>query len=406
MNLRVQRNIFLKEIQKIQSITPIKGTKPILSCFLLETTETGLYLYATDLNVGLKVFLPAEITVQGKTCLPARVVYDIVRELPEGSVIDAVLEDNKRARFSCINSVFHVPYTDTTEFPPFPSFDVQQMHEVPLDLLVNMFEKINITVPVIEQKIYDAPAGALFAVDDKGIEMAGTDGLRMAYMRLDGVPFPIQMKTVIPKKLLDELPKMLADWDQSKKKHHKTTEKEASEGQAMEKNQVQEDAQEAEPEDERIAPRFGLTENNIFFSWPDNEVFACLMENKFPDYKEPIAVQNDKVIILDCERFRQAVRRVSLISEKKEWFIRFILSPGKMFLDSEKAEIGDAHDEIEIDYDGEPFEIGFNPRYILDFLSVIDSPQVSLEMTDNESLAILKPKDQDNIKFIIMPVRL
>jgi len=75
-------------------------------------------------------------------------------------------------------------------------------------------------------------------------------------------------------------------------------------------------------------------------------------------------------------------------------------------LDSESAEVGDAHDEIDIEYQGESLEIGFNPKYILDFLAVIDSPEVALEMKDNESLAILRPSDRENVKFIIMPVRL
>ena len=111
-------------------------------------------------------------------------------------------------------------------------------------------------------------------------------------------------------------------------------------------------------------------------------------------------------MIIDRDRFRQAVRRVSVITEKREWFILFRLHPGKLILDSESAEVGDAHDEIEVEYQGEPMEIGFNPKYILDFLSVIDSSEVALEMSDNESLAIMRPKEKENIKFIIMPVRL
>ena len=98
--------------------------------------------------------------------------------------------------------------------------------------------------------------------------------------------------------------------------------------------------------------------------------------------------------------------RITWLEEKKEWFIRFSLSPGKLAMDSESLEIGDAHDEVAVNYEGEPMEIGFNPKYILDFLSVIKTPEIILEMTDCESLAIVRPDGNEHIKFIIMPIRL
>ncbi|MBN2372199.1 DNA polymerase III subunit beta [bacterium] len=381
MELKIGRNGFLSEVQKIQNITPIKGTKPILSCFLLETSGDGVYLSATDLNVGIKVYVQAEVSIHGKVCLPAKVVYDILRELPENSSVDLLLEENNRLRFTCMNSLFHVPSVDTEEFPAFPVFETQIMHQIPLAILTDMFYKVNIAVPVVEQKLYGAPAGALFSGDSKGIEMVGTDGLRMAYVCSDKLNLPVNVTKVLPKKLLDELPKILPNIDKGKEKA-------------------------SDAPDKKGMIMVGLTENHIIFSWQNIIVFALLLENKFPDYKQPISVKNDKVVILDRERFRQSVRRVSLLSEKKDWFIHFRLSPGKFVLDSEDVDIGDALDKIEVDYNGEGIDIGFNPRYILDALSVIDDPEVSLEMSDNESLAILRPKDQENVKFIIMPVRL
>lgn len=246
---------------------------------------------------------------------------------------------------------------------------------------MDMFLKVNVAVPVFEQKLYNAPAGALFAVKDKGVEMVATDGHRMAYTYIEELGFPVQTAIVLPKKLLDEIPKILADIEKTKEK-----------------------SDEDKAEDHSV--KVGISGNHSIFILPRIQIFARLLENKFPDYRGPITAENDKLVIVNRDRFRQAVRRVSLITEKREWFILFKLMPGKLFLDSESADVGDAHDEIDVEYQGESLEIGFNPKYILDFLAVIDSPEVAFEMSDNESLAIMRPKDRENIKFIIMPIRL
>jgi DNA polymerase-3 subunit beta len=381
MELKINRDVFFKEIQKIQNITPIKGTKPILSYFLLEAIEKGIYVFATDLDVGMKIFINAEVSKPGQICLPARVVYDILRELPEKSSIEMILEENNRIRLVCMDSKFHVPGIMAMEFPTFPVLDTEELYPLSLEILLDMFVKINVAVPAFEQKLYNAPAGALFTINEKGIEMAGTDGHRMAYIYKEGVKLPIQATAVLPKKLLDELPKILTDWEKNRERP-------------------------SENGDKKDAIKIGLSGNHSIFSLPNVQIYARFLEKKFPDYKGPIAAYNEKLVIVDRDRFRQAVRRVSLITEKRDWFVLFKLFPGRLLLDSESAEAGDAHDEIDVEYQGEPLEIGFNPKYILDFLSVIESPEVALEMSDNESLAILRPSDKENVKFIIMPVRL
>jgi DNA polymerase-3 subunit beta len=244
-----------------------------------------------------------------------------------------------------------------------------------------MFIKVNVAVPVFEQKIYNAPPGALFTINEGGIEMAGTDGHRMAYISKEGVKLPIQANGVLPKKLLDELPKILTDFDKNKERDSENGEK-------------------------KDAVKIGLSGNHSIFSLSNIQIYARFLEKKFPDYKGAITANNEKLVIIDRDRFRQAIRRVSLITEKRDWFVLFKFFPGKLILDSESAEAGDAHDEIDVEYQGDPLEIGFNPKYILDFLSVIESPEVALEMNDNESMAILRPSDKKNVKFIIMPVRL
>ena len=158
MELSINREAFLKEVQKIQSITPIKGTKPILSSFLLEATAEGIYMSATDLDVGLKILINAEVADNGSICLPARVVYDIVRELPEKSSIGMKLEENNRLRLQCQHSVFHVPGIAADEFPPFPELDVKKLHPINLKILLDMIVKVNVAVPAVTLPSHD-PSG-------------------------------------------------------------------------------------------------------------------------------------------------------------------------------------------------------------------------------------------------------
>lgn len=387
MKLNIKTKVFLKGIQKIKNVIPLKNNRlPILVHFLFEVVKDGVYLFGTDLTIGIKLFIPANVFDLGAICLPLNRLLNILKELPKDSIIEICLDKEKNLlQLKTDHSLFVIPGMVSDLFPAFPSFDEKQMTNILLEKLYDIFNLTNIAIPFEMQRLDNAPAGLLLVKKDNGIEAVGTDGHQMVYIYMKDMDLLISSPIILPKSLLNKFFKLI-EWKKSKiKKKTIFSEKRINNFDTI---------------------RIGIFDNFCIFSWPNTQIFARLLENKFPDYKGPISVENDKLLIIDKDRFRQAVRRVSLITEKKEWFTLFKLSSGKLILDSESAEIGNAHDEIDIEYEGESMEIGFNSKHILDFLTVIDSPEVVLEMSDNESLAIIRPKERENIKFVIVPVRI
>jgi len=382
MELTINRNLFLKHVQKMQGIVNTRSIDHLLSYFLMETKHEGVTIFATDKNIGLKTFIPAQIEAEGVTCLPGKIVFDILRELPKDTDVHLASEGNGRMIFSCQQSIFHVPETLPDEFPEFPEYSNDVGSNISANLLGSCFKAITVTVPWVEQPLYHAPPGALFEIKEGVLEIAGTDGHRMSYLKKRDVPVSDTISMVIPKKILEELPKIVEDGDEIQNR------------------------QQAEG-DEGATLRAIFNDNNIIFISGKTQIFCRLLENKFPNFKARLNQFMDKRIVINKESLRQVVRRVALISEKDEWLIKLeITGEGKLILDSEGSSVGDAHDELNINYTGEPLTIGLNPKFVLDFLNVIDSPEIVLELNNHKAPIFLSPHGMEDLKYIMMPIDL
>ncbi|MGA1825605.1 MAG: DNA polymerase III subunit beta [bacterium] len=383
MELTINRNIFLKNVQKMQGIFSTRAIDHLLSYFLMEAKNGGVTIFATDSNMGFRTFIPASIEEEGVTCLPGKIVFDILRELPKDIDIHLASEGNGRMIFSCKQSVFHVPEAMPDDFPEFPEYSNDAGNDIPANLLGSCFKAITVTVPWVEQPLYHAPPGALFEIKGGVLEIAGTDGHRMSYLKKKEVPVSDNVSMVIPKKILEELPKIV-EYDDEMKQNTEQTE-------ADEKPQI----------------RAIFNDNHIIFISGKTQIFCQLLENKFPNFKARLNQFMDKRIVINKESLKQVVRRVALISEKDEWLIKLeITGDGKLVLDSEGSSVGDAHDELDINYIGEPLTIGLNPKFILDFLNVIESPEIVLELNNQKAPIFLSPHGMEDLKYIMMPIDL
>ena len=152
MELRVGRDEFLKGVNTVHNVAVIKGTKPILSHLLLQAEENRIYLYGTDLQVGIKTEVEAQILKDGSICLSAKMMSDLLRELPTESEVHFLLEEKNQVKITCGEICFHLLGLPADEFPPFPAYDSAEMVSIPNNSLREMILKISITVPMIEQK--------------------------------------------------------------------------------------------------------------------------------------------------------------------------------------------------------------------------------------------------------------
>ena len=371
MKLKIGRDEFLKGVNTVHNVAVIKGTKPILSHLLLQAKDNRIYLYGTDLELGIKAEAEAQVFKEGNICLSAKMISDILRELPTETEVHFLLEEKNQVKITCGEICFHLVGLPAEEFPPFPVYESKEMISIPITILREMILKIGITVPMIEQKHLSAPNGALFELSGESMEMMGTDGHRLSYIKKSGVKgLKKKVKVILPKKSMNELKRIL------------------------------DDSLEVESID------VGFFENRVIFKIGSIILFSMLLETYFPNIRTKIIKENDKILQIDRHALRQAVKRVSLFTEEKEQYIMLQLEKGMLHFSSQNLGIGDAEDHLPVKYNGPSLEIGFNSSFILDILNILSGDTVVMEMSDHESHGVIREPDNRDYLYVIMPIKL
>lgn len=371
MELTIKRDEFWKGVNIVHHVAVHKGTMPIISHLLLEARDNRVHIYGTDLELGIKGEAEAQVHSEGSICLSAKMIVDILRELPSESDVHFLLEDNYQVTISSGKIRFHLVGLPAVEFPPFPVYEPKDMIPFPADILQEMIIKIGITVPMVEQKHLSAPNGALMEISEEATEMMGTDGHRLSYIKRPGIMgIQEKIKVILPKKFLNELKRILDET----------------------------------PNNEKVMA--GFFENQIIMKIGSVELFSCLLETYFPNIRSRIVKPNDKILEINRHALRQAVKRVSIFSEDKEKYIMVKLEDGILYLRSQNLGVGDAEDQLAVEYRGEPIEIGFNSLYILDVLAILTGDSIAMEMSDHDSHGVIRETDDKDYLYIIMPIKL
>ena len=371
MEFRIGRDEFLRGVNIVHNVAIIKGTKPILSHLLFQAKDNRIYLYGTDLEIGIKADAEAQKLKEGSICLSAKMISDILRELPSEAEVHFVLEEKNQVKITCGEICFHLLGLQAEEFPPFPQYDSEEMVSIPSNTLREMILKIGVTVPMIEQKHLSAPNGALLEITEEFMEMMGTDGHRLSYIKKPGIKgLKNKVKVIFPKKSMNELKRILDDT----------------------------------PDVGNIS--VGFFENQMIFKIGTTELFSRLLETYFPNIRAKIISENDKILTINRHVFRQAVKRVSLFTEEKEKYIMLQLGKGILHFSSQNLGIGDAEDQFPVEYNGPSLEIGFNSSFILDILNILGGDTIVMEMSDHESHGVIREPDNRDYLYVIMPIKL
>ncbi|MGH8059959.1 MAG: DNA polymerase III subunit beta [Candidatus Entotheonellia bacterium] len=378
MEIRINREIFLQGLHRVQSIVERKTTTPILANFLLEAragsagdSESTVTYVATDLELTCKGVIPAEVVHEGVITLPARQTFDIVRELPGGVMIELRVVEQNRVELRAGRAFFRIPGLPGEDFPPFPPFEGAEPFALPAETLREMIAKTAFCTSQDETRF--ALRGALFALKAGEAQMVATDGHRLASIRREcaGVG-PSVKQVIVPRKALEELRKSLED----------------------------------SSEDEHDEVMLSLLDQHLLVRRGNLWLSTRLIDGQFPAYERVIPKGHPKHVILAKETFMSSLRRVSLLAPEKSRAVRLTLAPGVVTVLSDSPELGEARDELEAEYQDEGVTVGFNARYLMDVLNAVDDTQVVLEVKDPVSSALIRPVgDGDNL-FVIMPLRL
>ena len=341
MQFVISKGDLVRELQTVTGVVEKRATLPILSNLLLQAREDGLHVRASDLEVSIRSKTSATVVKPGEITLPAAKLLEIARSLPDAEVTFKV-GDGHHMAITCERTRYRLAGQPAEDFPGFPEWT-----SVPIDLpgltLREMIERVSFAITTEDPRY--TLNGALVLLRKGGITLVATDGHRLSYVHkevaldLDG-----EVKAIVPRKTLSEVLKLTAD---------------LGDGSAI---------------------QFGKQGNHVFFRVGDHQLASTTPEGPFPNYENVMPETCGTSIKLVTDELAAAVRRVSLLaSDRFGKAVRFALDDGKLTL-SYEADVGEAVETLSVDYDGKGAEIGFNARYVQDFLSVVGSEHVTMEL--------------------------
>ena len=370
MEITVSKFELLRELTATQGVVERKTTIPILSNYLFEAAGDKLSLTATDLDLSLRTSCNAKVKKEGACTIPARKLYDYVKLLPDADITIRLL-DNHWVSIRCGRSNTKMVGMARSNFPGLPVFPSVGVIKIPAAVLRSMISKTGFAIASEESRY--TLNGALMVLKPESITMVATDGHRLAHVERAGEKFEGvsgEMKTLIPKKAMDEL-KSLLDSD-------------------------------VESVD------FAKDESTLFFRVGPRLLTSRQLTGQFPNYEAVLPKDISKSIALHGEELGAAIARVAQFADERSRAVRLRLEKGELKISASSTETGESEDSIEVAYDGEPIAIGFNAQYLIDFIKATGSCEVKLELKDAQSAGQLRPAEAEDYKYryIVMPMRI
>ena len=368
MELVVRKADLLRELQYFQGIVERKSTIPILANVLLEASEGRVRLLATDLEVSLRSTCEASVARGGALTLPAKKLFEIVKALPDTDV--RIEQDGTSVKVAADRFESKMQTLPREDFPTLPEPSGTGAVTLPRKGLRELITRTQFAITGEDTRYY--LNGAQFIVRGGAMVMVATDGHRLALVtsKLEGDASGAELKAIIPKKTLTELSRLLGDGEAD--------------------------------------VVYELGENHQFFHVGDRLLISRIHEGQFPAYERVIPKGNDKKVEFERDRLTSAVKRVSILSNDRSRAVKFNVQAGKVEISSESPDFGEAHEQVVVDYGGPGLQICFNAQYVADFLAVVETDHVQLEVKDEVSQAVMRPVASDGYEYtyVIMPMRL
>jgi DNA polymerase-3 subunit beta len=367
MKVTVEKNELQKKLSDIQNIVEKKNTMPILSHFLLVAEKEGAYITATDLETAFKEPLILTVATEGKLCIPAKKLFEIVREVDGDIVLES--SDEKWLKVKSGKSQFRLACLSHAEFPVWPSLpaDTDKM-EIDSLLLLEMIDKTLYAAGESDTRY--VLNGLLFNIKPDGtLTVVGTDGHRLALStKTLASKLKEEKRIIFSRKSLAELRRFL--------------------------------------DDEAKTVKIAIGKNHILFEMNTIQFLTRLIEGTYPNYEQVIPSATDKTIGIDRIALMKSLRRVSIMSKERSSAVKVDFEPNTMAISASNPDLGEAKDEITIEYTGEPITLAFNARYILDALNVMNTDIIMIKLNEPLSPTLIMENEKDDYKYVVMPMRL
>ncbi|MCK4764270.1 MAG: DNA polymerase III subunit beta [Candidatus Aminicenantes bacterium] len=370
MNIIVEKSRFADELKLFQGIFEKKSLMDILQNIKITALENGsLELVATDLEIGLSTTIPVDVNEPGTFTVDGKDLYDLISRMPEGRV---EITENNDLQIVVTNETKTSKYKllglQSSDYPQLPELPEEGSFS-PVNIIMKKFASmINKSYYIISPEMKFNLGGALLSITNEKLEMAATDGHRLAYLYYeDDIKTTEPIEFIVSRKTLLELLKICDDGELE----------------------------------------FYFDKNNLFFKHENRILSSRIIDQKFPNYKAVVPEKTAFETIVKTDELLQVIRRVLIFKTRNNGVV-FTFEDNKLILERTTPEKGEAHDELDIDYPWDPIKVAFNGNFILDFLTHIETEEIKICMNDSESSFIFKPTSdpESNFIYVVMPLNI
>lgn len=368
MQFTVQKDVIYNGLNVVSKAAAIRGIQPVLSNVLIECTEDSkLKLCATDLDITIEIKIPAIITENGNITLPSKKLLEIVSKLPSEAVMFNLNKDNNLMEIKCGKSKFDLKGISASEFPETEYPETDEYINIEINPLLKAIKQT--TFATASYDTNNVLSGVLFKINENILEMAATDGNRLVRVKektenKENKSYSV----VIPSRTLREFSGILAG-----------------------------------VEDKTVSVT--VKTGRILFKLDDRYIISRLIEGQYPAYEQLIPSEYKTKAVADKNTLNSALDRVATMVNERTNIVKMNFNDSKLKLTADTPDFGDSCDETDIEYSSESLDIAFNHKYILDFLKVIDSEKVLIELNGTLSGTLFKPEGEDDFLCLIMPVQ-
>lgn len=370
MRVTLERSNLLKSLNHVQRVVERRNTIPILANVLLRTSGNELTLKATDLDIEVTERTPASVEQDGSTTVPAHMLYDIVRKLPDGAEVMLSVGDDTGMSLVSGRSQFRLQMLPESDFPDLTASEFSHTFRMACADFKQLIDRTQFAISTEETRYY-LNGIYLHALDVNGKDMlraVATDGHRLAQAEVEAPDGAMGMPNVIvPRKAVSEVQKLL------------------------------------EAPDAFVTVE--LSESKIRFTVEQVVLTSKLIDGTFPDYNRVIPTGNEKELVLDRAAFASAVDRVSTIASDRGRAVKLSLSDGQLVLSVNNPDSGSAEEEIAVSYGADALDIGFNSRYLLDITNQLSADETTFMLNDPGSPTLIRESGEAGALYVLMPMR-
>jgi len=369
MKIICEKEKLLKAINSVVRGVANKTPMPILEGILIQTNDKEIKLTTYDLEIGIEYIIQCKVEQQGNTVVNAVMFSEIIRKLPDTEIIITLNEKNL-LEIECEGSLYKLATMNPEEFPELPKIIVENTVEIEQKLLKTMIRKTIFAVSTEENR--PVFTGCLFEIENNKINVVAVDGFRLAWASNFLEKKATNFKAVIPGKTLNEINKILSDSFENIK--------------------------------------IGVSKNQALFQMENCKIVTRLLDGEFLNYSSVIPKNWETRIRANKKDLQECFERISLISastteKEKKYPVKIKIDMGKITI-SCTNQTGDAKEELFIETQGKYLEVGFNPKYFLDALKVIEDPEIFIDFGTSVSPSVIRPIENEDYTYMILPIRM